>query len=66
VPSEVGAVGSRRTGSGQPSEGGFDSAHRYSLAPEARRKRAIDLQIIRGDCTKSGAVRIDNADYLKS
>jgi hypothetical protein len=48
-----------------PGKAGFDSAHGYSLAPEARRKRAIDLQIIRGDYTKSGDVRIDNADYLK-
>jgi hypothetical protein len=32
-----------------PAKAGFDSAHGYSLAPGARRKRAIDLQIIRGD-----------------
>lgn len=48
-----------------PAKAGFDSAHGYSLAPEARRKRAIDLEIIGGDYTKSGDVRIDNEDYLK-
>jgi hypothetical protein len=48
-----------------PAKAVFDSAHVYSLAPEARRKRAIDLQIIGGDYTKSGNVRIHNGDYLK-
>lgn len=48
-----------------PAKAGFDSAHGYSLAPEARRKRAIDLEIIGGDYSKTGDVRIDNEDYLK-
>ena len=48
-----------------PAKAGFDKAHGYSLAPEARRKRAIDLEIIGGDYTKSADVRIDNEDYLK-
>ena len=48
-----------------PAKSSFDSAHGYSLAPEARRKRAIDLEIIGGDYTRSGDVRIDNEDYLK-
>lgn len=43
----------------------YDSAHGYSLAPEARRKRAIDLQIIGGDYSRSAEIRIDNGDYLK-
>ncbi len=43
----------------------FDSAHVYSLAPEARRKRAIDLEIIGHDYSKSAEIRIDNEDYLK-
>ena len=48
-----------------PAKASFDRAHAYSLAPEARRKRAIDLEIIGGDYTKSGDVRIDNGAYLK-
>jgi hypothetical protein len=48
-----------------PAKAGFDSAHAYSLAPEARRKRAIDLEIIGNDYARSGDVRIDNEDYLK-
>jgi hypothetical protein len=48
-----------------PAKAAFDRAHGYSLAPEARRKRAIDLEIIGGDYTRSGDVRIDNEDYLK-
>src|SRR6266850_1259885 len=43
----------------------FDRDHAYSLAPEARRKRAIDLEIIGGDYSKSGDIRIDSEDYLK-
>ena len=43
----------------------FDRDHAYSLAPEARRKRAIDLQIIGGDYTRSSEIRIDSEDYLK-
>ena len=48
-----------------PAKAAFDGAHGYSLAPEARRKRAIDLEIIGGDYTKSGDIRIDNEDYLR-
>ena len=58
-PGPVGTVPS------SPAKAAFDSAHAYSLAPEARRKRAIDLAIIGGDYTRSGEVRIDNEDYLK-
>ncbi|HWI98464.1 MAG TPA: hypothetical protein VNU96_05565 [Burkholderiales bacterium] len=43
----------------------FDRDHAYSLAPEARRKRAIDLEIIGGDYTRSSDIRIDSEDYLK-
>jgi hypothetical protein len=43
----------------------FDRDHAYSLAPEARRKRAIDLEIIGGDYSKSGDIRIDSEDYLR-
>jgi hypothetical protein len=48
-----------------PAKASFDGAHAYSLAPEARRKRAIDLEVIGGDYNKSGEVRIDNESYLK-
>jgi hypothetical protein len=49
----------------KPGKAGFDRAHGYSLASEARRKRAIDLEIIGGDYSKSRDIRIDNEDYLK-
>jgi hypothetical protein len=48
-----------------PAKVAFDKAHVYSLAPEGRRKRAIDLQIIGGDYSKSDEIRFDNEDYLK-
>jgi hypothetical protein len=48
-----------------PAKADFDSAHGYSKAPEARRKRAIDLEIIGRDYSRTGDVRIDNEDYLK-
>jgi len=48
-----------------PAKEAFDKAHGYSLAPEARRKRAIDLEIVGGDYTKTGEVRIDSEEYLK-
>src|SRR5678816_2030428 len=43
----------------------FDRAHGYSLAPEARRKRAVDLEIIGGNYSRSGEIRIDSEPYLK-
>jgi hypothetical protein len=43
----------------------FDRDHAYSLAPEARRKRAIDLEIIGGDYSRSSEIRIGSEDYLK-
>ena len=58
-PSPVGVAAAN------PAKSGYDSAHGYSLAPEARRKRAIDLQIIGGDYARSGEVRIDNEAYIK-
>lgn len=58
-PGPVGAVAPN------PAKATFDSAHAYSLAPEARRKRAIDLEIIGGDYSKSGDVSIDSETYLK-
>jgi hypothetical protein len=48
-----------------PDKATFDAAHGYSLAPEARRKRAIDLQIIGNDYAKGDQIRIDNESYLK-
>ena len=56
-PGPVGAASAAKTA--------YDIAHDYSLAPEARRKRAIDLEIIGGDYGKSGDIRIDNEGYLK-
>ena len=59
APGPVGVVAAN------PAQPAFDKAHGYSTAPEARRKRAIDLQIIGGDYTKSGVVSLDNEGYLK-
>lgn len=43
----------------------FDREHVYSMAPEAARKRAIDLQIIGGDYSRGKEISINNEDYLK-
>lgn len=43
----------------------FDLEHVYSLAIEAGRKRAIDLQIIGNDYRRSGEISLDNPAYLK-
>ncbi len=43
----------------------FDRDHIYSKAPEAARKRDIDLQIIGDDYSRSGEIRLDNEAYLK-
>ena len=59
------APGSVGAGAANPAKSAFDRAHGYSLAPEARRKRAIDMQIIGGDYTKNGVVSLDNEGYLK-
>lgn len=50
---------------GGASKAKFDSEHVYSLAPEAVKKRAIDLQIIGGDYNRGGVISIDNEQYLK-
>lgn len=50
-------------GSGDKS--GFDGSHVYSKAKEAATKRAIDLQIIGGDYSRSGEISLENKDYLK-
>ena len=55
------AVGARPN----PAKTAYDSAHVYSRSPEARRKRAIDLEIIAGDYGKSDQVRADSEHYLK-
>ncbi len=43
----------------------YDREHLYSTAPEAATKRAIDLQVIFGDYSRGGEVRINNEQYLK-
>lgn len=43
----------------------FDRDHAYSLAIEAGRKRAMDLQILGDDYSRSGEIRLDNSAYLK-
>lgn len=48
-----------------PEKARFDAAHAYSLAPEARRKRAIDLEIIGGDYAKTARVALTDGNYLK-
>jgi len=48
-----------------PLKAKFDREHLYSKAREAARKRDIDLQIIGDDYSRSGEIRLDNADYLK-
>jgi hypothetical protein len=50
-------------GSGDKSA--FDGSHVYSQAKEAATKRAIDLQIIGGDYSRSGDISLENEDYLK-
>ena len=44
----------------------FDREHVYSKAPEAARKRDIDLQIVGDDYNRSAEIRLDNPDYLKA
>lgn len=48
-----------------PDKAAFDREHIYSLAPEAARKRDIDLQIIGDDYRRSGEISITNEKYLK-
>jgi hypothetical protein len=48
-----------------PAKAQFDRDHVYSKAPEAARKRDIDLQIIGDDYSRSGEIRLDNGRYLK-
>src|SRR5260370_1346341 len=43
----------------------FDREHIYSQSKEALTKRAIDLQIIGGDYSRSGEISLDSEDYLK-
>jgi len=43
----------------------FDRDHVYSLAIDAGRKRAIDLQIIGNDYGRGSEIRLDNQAYLK-
>jgi hypothetical protein len=43
----------------------FDRDHVYSLAPEAARKRDIDLQIIGDDYRRSGEISLTSEAYLK-
>jgi hypothetical protein len=48
-----------------PAKDRFDADHVYSLAPEAARKRDIDLQIIGDDYTRSAEINIGSEHYLK-
>lgn len=48
-----------------PAKAAFDRDHVYSLAPEAPRKRDIDLQIIGDDYKRSAEITITSAAYLK-
>lgn len=48
-----------------PSKARFDKEHVYSRAPEAARKRDIDLRIIGDDYTRSSEISLTNAAYLK-
>jgi hypothetical protein len=50
-------------GSGDKSA--FDASHVYSKAKEAAAKRAIDLQTIGGDYSRSAEISLTNEDYLK-
>jgi hypothetical protein len=53
-------------GSLTPAKAKFDKDHVYSMAPEAARKRTIDLQIIGDDYARSAEIAIDSEAYLKS
>lgn len=48
-----------------PGKKAFDSTHIYSLSREARRKRAIDLEIIGGDYRRAADIALTNPAYLK-
>lgn len=48
-----------------PAKAKFDADHAYSLAPEARRKRAIDLEIIGRDYGKTAQVALTDGNYVK-
>jgi hypothetical protein len=48
-----------------PAKVAFDRDHTYSLAPEAARKRDIDLQIIGDDYKRSREITITSEAYLK-
>ena len=50
---------------GRGDKSAFDKSHVYSRAKEAATKRAIDLQIIGGDYSRSGEISLENEDYLK-
>jgi hypothetical protein len=65
LPGAVGVGVALIFGPLSPEKKKYDRDHVYSTAPEAATKRAIDLQIIGGDYSKSGDVRMDNPDYLK-
>jgi len=48
-----------------PQKAKFDRDHVYSKAPEAARKRDLDLQIIGDDYSRSAEISISNEKYLK-
>ena len=48
-----------------PSKAQFDRDHVYSTAPEAARKRDIDLQIIGDDYSRSAEISLGSETYLK-
>lgn len=48
-----------------PAKAAFDRDHVYSMAPEAARKRDIDLQIIGDDYKRSREITITSEAYLK-
>jgi hypothetical protein len=64
-PTDLEMLGSIVWKSLDPSKAKFDRDHVYSLAPEAARKRDIDLQIIGDDYGRSAEISLDNERYLK-
>ena len=50
---------------GSPLKAKFDKDHVYSKAPEAARKRDIDLQIIGDDYSRSNEISVKSESYLK-
>jgi hypothetical protein len=64
-PGPVGVMGPLQAAARNFYKARFDRDHVYSLAPEAARKRDIDLQIIGDNYRRSGEISLTSEAYLK-